>query len=95
MNNYRISIMNNITKEAEIIMTMQRPRFTRREYTVAIREMFFLAAKSIDYRSLTAEIYCNDVHTMSIDCETVKDFARINALVSTSGKFLRNMCIAY
>lgn len=94
MNNYKIMIMNNKTNELEIMMEMKRPRFTKREYDMAIRTMFMLAAESIDYEHLTAEIYCNGIKVESINCDTRADYPRIDALISTGGRFIRQMAVA-
>ena len=96
MNVYRIVIINNKTNEPETIMEMSRPRFTKREYDVMLQEMFMLAAESIDYQHLTAEIYCNGIQVHSIHCDTVVDGSRITAVVHMGyTRFIRNMAIAY
>lgn len=95
MNAYRIVIMNNKRNRPEIIMEMKRKRFTRREYNMTIQEMFMLAAESIDYQHLTAEIYCNGIKVESVDCDTMTDCSRIDALISSQGRFIRQMAVAY
>lgn len=94
MNNYRIVIWNNIANEPQTIMEMRRPYFTKREYDLVVQEMLFWAAKSIDYKSLTTDIYCNEKWAFCVACETIADYPRIDALVSANGLPVRCMNIA-
>lgn len=97
MNNYKIAIWNKSTRdkgELMALMEMQRPRFTKSEYDMAIREMFSWAAESYIYDYLTADVYCNNQKVLTIDCKTRQNGSEINSYISTGGKVIRRMCIA-
>lgn len=97
MNNYKIAIWNkSIRDKGDLmaLMEMQRPRFTKSEYDMAIREMFSWAAASYIYNYLTADIYCNGKKVLTIDCKTRQDGSEISSYITTGGKFIRRMCVA-
>ena len=94
MNQYRIVIRNEITDDIELIMELRRRRFTKREYNMAIQELFMLAAINCDYSSLLAEIYCDDEHVMALQCHTLFDGSQVLSTISMGDKHIRTATLA-
>ena len=98
MKKYLAYIINNHgqgQKEELIeLLSMDRPRLTRRDFANIIRGMFFWAASSCVYRDMKAVICCDNRKLLTIDCRTVTDGSTIRTILSAGGRWIRTMTVA-
>lgn len=97
MKDYRIVIWNNTQKDKEevlLMVEMKRSRLTKREFDMVKNELFDLAAISCDYRSLSAEIYCNDEEVLTIRCNTLTDGSQVLSTINIGDKYIRTATLA-
>ena len=97
MKDYRIVIRNTTQKDQEevlLIVEMKRSRFTKREFDIIKKELFYWSAINCDYSSLLAEIYCDDEHVMAIQCHTLFDGSQVLSTISMGDKHIRTATLA-
>lgn len=103
---YTVRFYNDVTKEIPCVMEFDIPRFTKRQYDIILMELFYMAAESIENRSLFADVYCNTTSddlknipvgtlgNLTIACETTTDGSEIWAHIFVNSTHVRNMNIA-
>lgn len=73
--------------------------FPREHFSNIIRDLFYAAAQSIDFKHLRATAKCDGEEIFTVKCDTTVDGSRILADISMAKphdrfRYVRTMCIA-
>lgn len=98
---YRAKIWRASETGRELIEVLEfsRVRFTKHDYRNIVTGMFYWAATSNQYMTLTAEVFCEDEALFTITCDTTIDGAEISCDINVvrpkeRPAFVRHMMIA-
>ena len=103
MKTYSVRFYNDITKSVFEAWEFQRTRFTKRDWDNIVLALFATAAKSIENRSLFADVYETEADEMppigtlgviTVACETTVNRSEIWAHIFANSTHVRSMCIA-